>query len=179
LSIDDLLKAAQSGDEAAREQMFQMLLTRFRILARGMVRDNEAAGDIAQDAAMDVLHAYRELDIHTSFAAWAHTVLRRRVFKHIERRRRRAETSIDTVGESIDNREIQLSSEFARRILKCLRKLIRFDLRYGRILNLAHQGYSFASICEKFGVNRNHAYVLLHRARLAMRKCLETGEVPQ
>jgi len=178
LDLLPLLRAAQDGDEAAERELFRALSVRFRLIAYRMVRDHAAAEDVAQDAVIDVLNAYRSLDVKESFAAWARVVVRNRALKHLESRKKQAEvsTNLDEHDAQVVGADSRIHlRELQERLLICLDRLANVDIRYSRIINLKHLGYSLTEICKKLEVTANHAYVILHRARQSLQKCLGDG----
>ena len=66
---------------------------------------------------------------------------------------------------------------FKRRLLDCLKKVNQTNTRHARILNLHYQGYTVTDICGKFKITRNNVYIILSRARLMLKVCLEKGDV--
>jgi DNA-directed RNA polymerase specialized sigma24 family protein len=49
--------------------------------------------------------------------------------------------------------------------------------RYARILVLRYQGYSAEEICDEFKITSKNLYMILSRARVLLKRCIETGEI--
>lgn len=175
MNLDQLLTAAQKGDKDAEDNLFGILSVRFRLIAYRIIRDNQAAEDVAQEAVLDVLKAFRDLAVRESFTAWLRVVVRNRAFKYLESRKRQTGLAEELSEIDASAPGEQLSGELQRRLLDCLEKLSKLDIRYGRIINLKHQGYAVDEICKKLGLNANHVYVILHRARRSLKACLDEG----
>jgi RNA polymerase sigma-70 factor (ECF subfamily) len=176
LDIDRLFEDARTGNTEAEKLLFSKLLVRFRLIAYHILRDKESAEDAAHDALVNVLRTYRDLEVHTSFAGWAQSIIRRQALKCIEKRKREQNMSRKIEQEMKSSQQFDCSQTLEAEILKCLKKLSIKDRRYARVLNLKHMGFTFEEICDRLGMNPNNAYVLLHRARKAMAYCLEKGE---
>jgi RNA polymerase sigma-70 factor (ECF subfamily) len=176
LDLDQLLRAARDGDKAAEQSLFRTLSVRFRLIAYRILRDQQAADDVAQESALDVLRAYRSLEVKESFAAWARVVVRNRALTYLETRKRQESLAATLAAARTEQSGGQGSRVLQKRILECLLKISRTDRRYGRIINLRHQGYTIEQICQKLSITANNAYVILHRARRALRACLDNVE---
>lgn len=176
MNLENLFNKAKAGDEEAEKELFSKLLVRFKLIAYHILRNKEAAEDAAHDAIVNVLRTYRELEVHTSFIAWAQTIIRRQALKYIEKRKREQRINQE-IGQGMNPERHYISSPLLeRQILNCLRKLSAKDKRYARVLNLKHLGFAYEEICERLGTNHNNVYVLLHRARKALADCLDKGE---
>ena len=62
-------------------------------------------------------------------------------------------------------------------LLFCLERVGQSNRRYARILNLYYQGYTTDEVCLRLGINANHSYVALWRARSLLEICLEKGDI--
>ena len=63
--------------------------------------------------------------------------------------------------------------QFLRALDKCLAML---PARTSRVfLMREHLGFETADICKELGITATHCWVLLYRARMALRECLEKG----
>src|SRR5215212_2810961 len=69
-----LVKAAQSGSEAAVEELFRRHWSRTHRAAYLIVRDAAAAEDIAQEAFLSALSALHRFDRRRPFAPWLHRI---------------------------------------------------------------------------------------------------------
>lgn len=177
--MTDLLDRARNGDKSAEKQLFEILHVRFAYLAKRRIRNKDDAEDVAQEACMTILEKYKTEVFTKGFDAWAYGVLRMKIGNYLQEKDRKrsrmapesaASESAATAGSSPD-------SGIRRMLIDCLSKVVKINRRYGRALNLIHQGYRTDEICKRLSMSRNYLYVTLNRARSMLRLCLKTGEV--
>ena len=179
LDINKLYKLACEGDPHGVERLFENLSARFRLFARQRIRDGLDAEDVVQDALATILKEYRSVTVKVSFAAWAYKVLDNRILGYIQGKRRRA----DRVGRVTEGDcgsmagYVNTQPDLKRRLLECLQKIGRANMRYARILTLHYQGYTTKEICKKLQLTRSNFYSVLSRARSMLEICLEKGDV--
>jgi RNA polymerase sigma factor (sigma-70 family) len=177
LNLDQLLTAARSGDKTAEKDLFSKLYVRFRAIAYRILRDSHATEDVVQEAVMDVLRTYKELEVKESFAAWARTVVRNRALKYLESKKRQTDLLRNLSQKAVISSSSSSDPDLNRRLIECLKKLNEDDNRYSKIINMKHQGYRFDEISDKMAIKANHAYVILHRARKALKDCLDNRRI--
>lgn len=170
MDLNELQNAAKNGDRSAERKLFEYLSVRFHLIVYHRVWDEEAAKEVAQDALAVVAREYRGLEIHTSFAGWAHQVLEYRILAYIK--------SKGTQDQRMTGDSEQVAADppdpvFKLKLSHCLKTVGRANRRYARILNLHYHGYSTEEVCERMGISVTNCYVLLSRARLMLEKCLE------
>lgn len=176
-NINGLFALARAGHEGAEDRLFAILSERFGYLARHRIWDQAASQDVVQNAMVVVCREYKELNVEVSFAAWAHRVLDTRIKDYFRATQRSSRWMVpkpladsDAVGPT-DPVDLRL------RLLDCLRKVGTKNRRYARILNLHHIGLETDEICRKLSLSTSALYVLLHRSRLLLNRCLETGGI--
>ncbi len=175
MEINALYARARSGNSADQQALFVALTARFQLLARHRVRDRQDAEDIVQETLAVIHREYRGLDVHSSFAAWAFTVLRNRMLAYFDKRRADAARTA-TFADDFDVPEqdgVGRLADLRRRLLFCLKRIGRANIRYARIINLHHQGYGTEEICERLGLTATNCYSVLSRGRDMLEKCLE------
>lgn len=169
-----LFDLAKSGDKQAEQELLAYLLERFRVFATHKMRNREAIEEVVQDSCLTVLRKYKYETFTVGFEPWAWGVLRTNIKNYfyrqsIERQRIVNEASI---GEPFSG-NTDINGELERRLLVCLKHVVKKNSQYGRVLNLAYQGYTTHEICDKLGQTRNNVYVVLHRARTMLKACLD------
>lgn len=132
---------------------------------------------MVQDALAAISREFAELRVESSFAAWAYKVLDNRILASIKGKRSYYSRMKDSADETDHIGATRTDPELMIKLEDCLRKVVRANQKYARILNLSYQGYSIDEICGRLNINRNHAYVLLSRARSMLALCLEKGEI--
>lgn len=125
---------------------------------------------------MTIHEKYRTETFIKSFSAWAHGVLRMKIGNYLQHKKSVSTREVelqDQMGGAADS----AASEVRRFLIECLKQLMKEKPRYGRILNLTHQGFSTSQICEKIEMTANHYYVSLNRSRSLMKACMESKGV--
>lgn len=177
--MEGLVEKARSGDKAAERQLFAKLLVRFRYLAKLKIGEDNSE-DLAQEACLTVFEKYKEESFTVGFLPWAHGVLKMKIGNYLQKKTRLADRQQE-IGEETDFIDRASSASFdpdlKRFLLECLRKIIEAGGNYARILNLAHQGFGTAEICDRLGIRANNYYVALSRGRTMLKDCLESKGV--
>ena len=173
LNLNELHQAAQGGDRQAENRLFEILTVRVRRFAYQRVWTEEAAQEVAQEALAVVARDYRDIQVHTSFAAWAHRVLENRLLAHFRARQSesRRQSDIIDIGETRGGQEE--TPGLKARLAECLRLILSSNRRYARILNFRYQGYKTGEICSRLNITANNCYVMLSRARDSLERCLK------
>jgi len=173
LSINALYQQAVDGDKSAENQLFELLTVRLRLFAYQRVGDEDVAHEVVQDALTIILDKYRRVGIHSSFAAWAHQILKNVIFNHARTQIRRKRIMESQPADVDSAAAPNVSPGFERSLIDCLRKIAQTNPRYARVLNLKYQGYTVNEICERLEMSSANLYVTLLRARKALAHCLD------
>jgi len=176
-TIDELYILASSGDLKAESELFSELAVRFRVFAHRKVWNQQEAEDLVQTALAVVAEEYREIDIETSFAGWAHKIMENRILGYIQQRRREKGRSVSSDSVEPLTTGWTPKPTLRTRLLDCLKKVGMANRMYARIINLHHFGFTRDEICEKLGVKLEHSYVIMSRARMKLKECLEKGDI--
>lgn len=176
MGINDIYSQLISGNEAVKKQFFSMLTGRFRLITRQRIRNRDDAAEVVQKALMTVAEKYRDIEIETSFAAWANQVLNNKILDHYRAQGRRSErlVPLEESGQGLANPVSD--PDMKRRLVDCLKKVREANKRFGRVLVLHYQGFTVVEICERMGVDRTRQYKDLSKARALLRTCLANGE---
>ncbi len=177
MSLSDLVEKARSGDNNAEDRLFQILRARFASIAKRRVREKETAEDIVQQACVTVLQKYKTEEFRAGFEAWAYCVLRMKIGNYIQAKSSSRESLDD--GTVLDRLPEKSPSDpdLERKLIDCLRKIIKVYPRYARVLSLSYQGFISDEICNRLNVTKTNLYSLLSRGRSVLSLCLETGRV--
>jgi RNA polymerase sigma factor (sigma-70 family) len=174
--LDDLLMKAKSGDARAEDELMRYLSVRFVAIAKHNIGDGEAK-DIAQEACLTILQKYRTERFTKGFGAWAYGVLKMKIGNHIQGLMAKQKSSVPE--SEADQTQMCSSPESAynlkRKLIDCMKKIIKHNPSYARVLNMIYQGYATNEISEKLKINQNHLYVMLNRGRGMLKSCLEKG----
>jgi len=144
-----------------------------------LVRDPHAAEDLLQQTAERVVERYGQYDPNRPFLPWVMTIAKHCVFDQARRDGRK--TKVTLLGEAAEAvvdafaAEPPLDQSAVASLRKCLERLTpkarqAVGLRYGN-------DWKPKRIAEHLGMTANAATVMLHRAKAALRTCLETATV--
>ena len=172
VDINFLYQTARNGDKQAEEQLFSVLAVRFGILANHRIWNEQDAEDVVQNALAVVAREYKGTVISVSFAAWAYKVLDNRMLSYFKGTRQDV-----TVADNDPPDMSGTEPMFKIRLLDCVKKVRRAHAKYGQAVLLHYQGYTTREVCERLGVTSQNFYMILSRARVMLKRCLETGEV--
>lgn len=179
-----------------RTQALEALRPDLLRFARLQLRDTASAEDAVQDALLAVLASGESFANRSSLKTWVFTILRNKVVDIIRSRSREVAASslgddsesdtslIDTLfderghwhGETAPQRwqdpEDSLEqSQFWAIFEACLNHLPEKTARIFSMRELL--GLETDEICKETGISTSNCWVVLHRARLALRTCLE------
>ncbi len=175
-NINDLYDSTIPGNKTSEERLFRQLSVIFRAVIGHKGKTTISAEDqedIVQNAVIKVAKVYSRTTFRTSFAAWAHTILKNEFLNYCKRQSVRKKYMVRmTTDQSLSDSE-PADQKLVARLVECLRQLHRTQPNHARIINLHHQGYTASEICERLGITANSLRVSLHRARKKLRACLE------
>ncbi|MEO8190567.1 MAG: sigma-70 family RNA polymerase sigma factor [Acidobacteriota bacterium] len=177
--------ALASGDEAAWSRLLESQGPRLLAVARGLLRDEDAARDCLQTA---FLHALRSLDRfegRSSLATWLHRIVVNSALVTLRSRRRKPEESLDpllpvfdrtgyrvAVGPVARSPEDLASLGEVREIVHAAIDLLPDSYRTVVILRDL-EGLSGEEVAELLETTPNAVKVRLHRAHSALKTLLE------
>ncbi len=158
------------------------------------LRDRESAEDAVQETLLGALRSTRPPDGRASEKTWLFAILKHKLADHARVRRRSpldqcvepavqdgVDANIEDIlfgdngrwreqaswGDPVRQGEAQA---FWRHLSACLRTLPGNQAEVFVLREI--EGLSLEDICQITGVTATNAYVLLHRARLTLRRCL-------
>lgn len=177
-TINAIFADARNGDEAATTRLFEFLTARFRLIAHQRIWNSGDVDEVVQDALAVLVAEYRTVEITSSFAAWAYKILDYKILCYIQAKRRRAKHAESQTEDDLPDDGVLggCNPDLKRRLIFCLRKLGTANMRYARVINLAHLGYNTDEICRRLDLKRATFYSLLSRARTLLMACLEKGD---
>ena len=158
------------------------------------VSDQAVAEDLVQDTFLSAYRAFSKFDGNSSVKTWLITILKNRIIDYYRKASRR-EVSIGTVEDDDspsdfekngfwkldnaphdwgDNPESALQqSEFFEILRKCLNLLPE---RTAHVFTMRQiDGYNADDICKELSISSSNLWVMLHRARAQLRKCIDTN----
>jgi RNA polymerase sigma-70 factor (ECF subfamily) len=156
------------------------------------LRNPEAAEDTVQETLLAALAAEGSFAGRSNLRTWITGILKHKIIDAIRRSSRErplegvdGETSVEDFDALFDEtghwrepprdwpEQALEQKEFLSALEKCLAML---PARTGQVfLMREHLGFETGDICKELGITSTHCWVLLYRARMALRECLEKG----
>ncbi|MBX2844665.1 MAG: sigma-70 family RNA polymerase sigma factor [Saprospiraceae bacterium] len=159
------------------------------------VSNEELARDIVQDTFVSALKAASKFQGRSTEKTWLFSILRNKIIDTYRAKAKYREVSIDT-SENSEAEDVFFNTsgswkrdkypqdwtvnldsdieekEFFQTLRGCLAKLsekqrLVFSMKY-------LEGMDSEDICKEMGITPSNYWVLIHRAKLALRDCLET-----
>ncbi len=170
-------------------EQYRPQLVRFAMV---QLRDPSAAEDVAQDALLAALQGADRFAGQSSVKTWLIGILKHKIIDHIRRRSREQplEMSADETGtEDVDaffednghfldpprdwhNPDAALEQRrFFEALERCLQALPKVTARVFVMREV--MGVDTAEICKELTISPSNCWVMLYRARMNLRACLE------
>lgn len=161
--------------------------------ALARVADPETAQDMVQEALVAAIQGYGRFQGRSSVKTWLIAILKRKIVDHYRRACNRQTTDdIEAVANNVDKMfndnghwrvfpnewTIKPDAAFEQRefmdvLYKCISAL---PARLAEIFMLREfDGMSTKLVCEKLEISESNSWVMLFRARMQLRQCLETN----
>ena len=172
MDLAQLYQMAINGNASAEQKLFDYLGDSFRAIIRLKHIEPADAEDIVQTALLRIASSYRQTEIQSSFAGWVHTVLRNQMIDHFRKRKLDREKSAElaanqpTAALNLPNPRLKAA------LLDCLKQINEQNPKYAQVFTLTFRGYESDEICEQLALKRGTLYVILSRARAALKECL-------
>jgi RNA polymerase sigma factor (sigma-70 family) len=173
MDINQLYRDAIEGNTTAEKRLFAHLAVSFRSFIRLKDVSEDDSEDIVQVALLRIFENYRQVEIHSSFAGWAHEVLRNTLFDHFRQLKSERQKTRAIALEHESAHGAAPNPRLKEELRQCLRAIHKRNPRYSRVLYLHFKGYSTQEICARENMTSNSLYVMLSRAREALRDCLK------
>lgn len=156
------------------------------------LRNSDAAEDAVQETLLAALAAEASFAGRSNLRTWLTGILKHKIIDTIRRTSRErplesldGESTIDDLEALFDEtghwreppqawpEQALQEKQFLQALEKCLAAL---PARTGQVfLMREHLGFDTPDICKELGITSTHCWVLLYRARMALRECLEKG----
>jgi RNA polymerase sigma-70 factor (ECF subfamily) len=179
---------ASQDDFRKQMEALRPYLLRFASL---QLRDTAAAEDAVQEALVAALAAEASFAGRANLRTWLTGILKHKIVDTIRRQSREPTfaAEVDEEGAEIDVLFTERGhwgerpaawgdpdgaleqSQFFRALEMCLERL---PARTARVFMMReHLGAETGEICKELGITPTHCWVLLHRARMTLRECLQ------
>jgi len=184
-------RARLADDFRTRLQSSRPYLVRYASIH---LRSAEAVEDVVQDTLLAALAAEKSFAGRSDLRTWITGILKHKIIDAIRRSSRQraldasdGEASVEDLDSLFDEtghwrdpprdwpdpQDALQEKQFLGALEKCLAAL---PARTSRVfLMREHLGFETTEICKELGITSTHCWVLLYRARVALRQCLEKG----
>lgn len=159
--------------------------------ALARIRDKAVAEDLVQETFLAALHGRKSFKGRSAVKTWLSAILKHKIVDYLRNKRReQVINDTDSVTETVDGffhrngswkirpgkwaldpSKIYEQREFMDTFYKCLSDL---PDRLSKAFMLREmEGYSTKEICNVLQVSSTNSWVMLYRARMFLRRCLE------
>jgi len=162
--------------------------------ALARLRQPELAQNAVQETFLAALKGHEKFAGRSSERTWLTGILKHKIYDHFRHHAREIDVSdlIDENTQAVDSfydytghphqapadwlpnpREVTKSKEFWEVLERCLKKLPVHTAHAFMMREIDHQ--STEEICKNLNITATNMWVMLHRARLHLRECLENN----
>jgi RNA polymerase sigma-70 factor (ECF subfamily) len=170
------MAAFADGDNFAFDALYRRNYDWVQRLAYQILRNQQDAEDIAQEAFLRVIASRNHWQATARFRSWMHRIVVNLCLKWQKNFRRQEAISLESWLENLDELPLELLSteeDSARETAEVLQDaLSHLPERQRQAVELRLQGYSISQIARLLGCSRGAVDALLHRARKSLRKRL-------
>lgn len=141
------------------------------------LRDHHAAEEVMQNVAVVVCDKAKQFQKGSNFRAWAREIARRQVLQYIRESSRVpravAPAEIELLANAFQEAERDgLLEDRAEALQACLEGL---SMRLSELIRLRYEGrLSLGQLAKRMGLQPESARKALYRARIALRKCIDS-----
>jgi RNA polymerase sigma-70 factor (ECF subfamily) len=169
-----LVRQAQTGDEAAYEELVRKHQHRIVAVASRLLRGSADAEDVAQQVFVKAYFSLRRFDLRSKFSTWLYKIAVNECWNHLRKKKARplvyeADLSEEQVErfEGAAQRSGLIDPEESARLQDLVEWLLsQLDPKDRMMLELKEsQGFSIDEIAELMELNANTVKVRLFRAR--------------
>ena len=182
----ELVERLQAGDEAAFVELIRTYQTRMQRLAESVVSSRSVAEEVVQDTWLAVVRGVERFEGRSTLKTWLFHILLNRARTAAGREHRAPPLADDDLGERFDatgawatppvpwaeQAEDRIVAEhLAERVRELLPQLPEVQRQVLLLRDV--EGLPAPDVCELLGVSDGNQRVLLHRARVHLRRQLD------
>ncbi len=186
-------KPDPSTTEADPEQWVDLYGNYMYRFALARVSDPETAQDLVQEALVAAIQAFKRFQGRSSLKTWLFAILKRKIVDHYRRlSTRQTFDDIESVANNVDQMfdesghwkvmpnewainpgAVYEQKEFMHVLYQCLAQI---PARLAEIFELREfEEMSTKAICRQLNITESNSWVMLYRARMQLRNCLEAN----
>lgn len=159
--------------------------------ALSRVSDAETAQDLVQEALVAAIQSFKRFKGQSSIKTWLVAILKRKVVDHYRRLgTRHPTTDFDSMADYIDRQfddhghwrvrpnewvvnpgAVYEQKEFMDVLFDCLAGIP--DRLAEIFMSREFEGLDTKAICDQFNISESNSWVMLYRARMHLRSCME------
>ena len=180
----DLVQRAQKGDAEATEALFTAFYNDVYYFALKTVKDSDVAGDITQDAFIDIIRNIGSLQEPAAFVTWMKRITYNRCTRYFSRNKEvlveedeDGNSIFDTLADESEGSipsEVLEQEEFRKTILSMIDQLT--EEQRSAVMMFYFDDLNVAQIAEIQGVSAGTVKSRLNYARKAIKKSVEDYE---
>jgi len=162
-------------------------------IAVAQIRDSGIAEELVQDTLLAACTTSEGYQGRASERTWLHAILKHKIIDHIRKESRRRQTSIDIGDDVFLDQRFDAAGHFSpgikpweedpedalgqKHLQLALQQCIEsLPERLSRAFVLREiEGYGGEDVCKALGVSSTNLWVILHRARVRLRDCLNSS----
>jgi RNA polymerase sigma-70 factor (ECF subfamily) len=159
--------------------------------ALARVSDSETAEDIVQEALAAAIQSFERFQGRSSIKTWLVAILKRKIVDHYRRRSNYQETdNVDAIADRIDGlfddtgHWRNMPGEWASNPVQAYEQKEFMDIMYQCLAGLPKrlaeifmlrefEAIDTQTICNQMKISQSNSWVMLYRARMQLRACLE------
>lgn len=172
MTLEEIIKGCQSGNECARRELYERYGTVFYSVVRRYVRDVPTAEDLFHDGFVTLFTHISDYRGEGSFEGWCRRIFVNTVLSHFRKRNPLISAEeVDNIGTKKVSEPTAIEELSAGEIKQCVDRL---PAGYKTIFNLhAVDGYSYAEIAGMLDVSETTARSQFLRARTRLMEMLD------
>lgn len=160
--------------------------------ALGRVRNEETAQELVQETLLAALRAQKNFQGKSSLKTWLISILKHKILDHFRKNVRELQLNVNADDDpfealfdekgmwkepiaswELDPERAFEQKEFVKTLYDCIGKL-RKNMAAVFVLR-EMENMKTGEICKELGITSSNLWVLLYRARMQLRKCLEVN----
>ena len=185
---EEILVAGPDLDPETWVDRYGDYLYRFAV---SHIEDRSVAEDLVQETFLAALRGRKKFRGRSTVKTWLSAILKHKIVDYLRKKyREQVTTDTDTITETVDGffhengswkirpgewnldpSKIYEQREFMDTLFKCLAELP--DRQSKAFMLREMEGYSTKEICNALEVSPTNSWVMLYRARMFLRRCLE------
>ena len=153
------------------------------------VRDRSAAEELVQETFLAAIRSLDRFEGRSTVKTWLTGILKFKIIDHFRKSSREVLTGDDYIQDrqfkedgtwgdlparwKSDPQKLYEQGEFMNTLYRCLAKLTEKTATV--FMRKEMDGYATEEICKELGITATNCWVIMHRARSVLRKCLENN----